>query len=356
MLAALVFECQARRVHPRLLVGPGLLFLVAACTPPIDPPWLVTGPRELAMEIEVVAQGPHGARIQPGPRSFRDALPLDTLSLRPIVVDADGPVDASTLDGRWVSCSGIGACLLRGPVSDLPACTGDEIQPREPCRFGDGGEGTLTIADVPAELPDDLPTVLGLVNGPTVAFIASVPDGPGLASCMARFDAREPLDGCLMMERVLGIGPLGDLVRVLEELGIDSGIEGEAETLLVRPRNRNPRVEQLRVDVGDQTMLVPSGSVVTVPRDEWVTLTVETTEDDLDGYETMVGEQTAMLTDLLYTQWWLDRDVELEEALPGQQWARVRAGAAQGPVRAYVVLRDDRGGEGWGWLDLELED
>lgn len=308
------------------------------------------------MHVEVVAQGPYGARIEPGPRTFRDALPLDTLSLRPVVVDVDGLVDPDVLEGRFILCAGLGTCLLRGSVTELPACSGDELQPSTPCRFGEGGTATLTMADAPSELPSGFSTVLGLVSGPTVGFIASAPDGPGLDGCLARFDAREPLDGCLSMERVLGIGPLGDLARLLEDHGIDPGLDPTAETLLNRPRNRNPGVEHIRVDIGERTMMASAEDTIVVPRDEWVTLTLETTDDDLDAFETAVGEQTATLEDFLYDQWWFDRDIEVEEAPPGQLWVRVRVGAVQGPVRAHVVLRDDRGGEGWGWLDLELGD
>lgn len=336
----------------RLVAAGGLLS--TACAPSIAPPWLVDEPRELAMAIELVAQGPYGARVTAGPRSFRDALPLDTLSLRPVVVDGEGPIDPAALEGAWILCAGVGSCLLRGSVSDSAACAGDELQPSEPCRFGEGGEATLRLADVPPMLPPELPTVFNLISGPTVGLVASPPGGPGVASCMARLDNREPLGDCLLMERTLGIGPLGDLARLLEELGIDPGIEEGAETLLARPRNRNPAVEQLLVDQGDDERLVDAGTTIVVPRDRSITLSVETSDEDLDGYETMLGEETVLLTEDLGTQWWFDRELELEEAPPGQLWARVRAGSVTGAVRAYVVLRDDRGGEGWGWITLDF--
>jgi len=341
-------------VSPDRRAGLGAL-LAAACTPPIEPSWLLTGARELALDVEVVEQGPYGAPIEAGPRTARDALPLDTLRLRPAVVDADGPIDTDTLEATWLMCAGIGSCLLQAPLTDRPTCTGEEIQPPEPCRFFDGGTARLTLADFPRELPAEEASVFDLLDGPTISFVASAPDGPGLDGCIARFDARERLDGCLMMERVLGLGPLGELVDQLVLLGIDPGIGEEAETLLSRPRNHNPAVEQFRVELGGEPMVVAAGSVVAVPRDQSIVLTVETTDADLDGYEVMLGDETALLTDDLEAEWWLDREVDLEDPAYGQLWVRLQAGAATGTVRAYAVLRDSRGGEGWGWLDLEIE-
>lgn len=341
-------------MSPHLRAGLGT-FLVAACTPDIDPAWLVTGPRELALDVEVVAQGPYGAPIPAGPRSARDALPLDTLRLRPAVADVDGPLDPDALEGTWLMCAGIGSCLLQGAVGERPMCSGEEIQPPEPCRFFEGGTAMLTLADVPRELPSETSTVFDLIDGPTISFIASAPAGPGLAECIARFDARERLDGCLLMERALGLGPLGELVDVLRGLGIEPGIDDEAETLLALPRNHNPAVERIRVEIGGEAMVVDAGSRVAVPRDEAIVMAVETTEADLDGYEVVVGDETATLSDDLDAQWWLDREVELEDPAYGQLWVRWRAGSVTGTVRAYVALRDGRGGEGWGWLDLEIE-
>jgi hypothetical protein len=336
--------------------GAGLGVLVAAaCTPEIDPAWLVTSPRELALEVEVVAQGPYGERIVPGPRTPRDALPLDTVSLRPAVVDVDGPLDPDRLEGAWFSCSGLGNCLVREEVANRPACTGDEIQPEKPCRFADGGTASLTLASIPTVLPPELTSVFDLISGPTVAFVGSPAGGPGVDVCLARLDARERLDGCLMMERALGIGPLGELVELLDALGIDPGIDGDAVTLLAAPRNHNPAVEQLRVTYGGESRVVPAGDTITVPADEAIVLTVETSDADLDAYEVLLGEATALVSDDLSAQWSFDREVDLEEAPPGELWVRWRAGSVTGTVRAYAVLRDSRSGEAWGWLDLEIE-
>jgi hypothetical protein len=339
-------------------VGLGVLS-VAACTPDIEPAWLVTRPRELALDVEVVEQGAYGEPIAAGPRTARDALPLDTIALRPAVVDGDGAIDPEELEGTWIMCAGVGSCLLQGTIADRPACTGEELQPAEPCRFFDGGTARLTLADLsPALLtpPLDVLDVFDVIGGPTVSFVGSTVDGPGVPACLARFDARERLDGCLLMERVLGLGPLGELVGLLIALGIDPGIGEEAETLLARPRNRNPAVGRFRVQIGDEEgLVVPAGSVVTVPRNEAIVVTLATEEVDLDAYEVAVGDETAVVSDELTAQWWLDREVELDPPPYGQLWVRLRSGAITGRVRAYAALRDSRGGEAWGWLELEIE-
>lgn len=327
---------------------------MTACTPSIDPSWLITGARELALDVEVIGQGPYGQPITDTSRSSRDALPLDTLSLRPIVVDTEGPIEPESLDGLWILCSGLGNCLLRDRDLDSTRCTGTSIQPPEPCVFDEGGPATLTMPDVPALLLE-LTTIFTLVSGPTVAYIASPPNGPGLNACVARFESRERLDGCLLMERALGLGPLGELVDTLEAAGFDPGIDEGAESLLARPRNRNPAVQTLQVEYGTGSVEVNAGARVAVPRDQEIRLTVLTTEEDLDAYEAMVGEQTVLFSDNLDAQWWFDQEVDRLDSLPNQVFTSFRAGNATGTVRVYVVVRDNLGGEGWGFVDLELE-
>src|SRR5690606_12061899 len=90
---------QDRPVSLHRLAGVGVL--LTACAPPIEPAWLVSRPRELALEVEVVAQGPYGRRLQPGPRTYRDALPRDTLSLRPVIVDPQGSMDLAAFEIAW---------------------------------------------------------------------------------------------------------------------------------------------------------------------------------------------------------------------------------------------------------------
>lgn len=334
----------------------GLAALVtAACTPSIEPAWLVSKPRELALEVEVIAQGPYGERIVPGPRTPRDALPLDVVSMRPVVVDPDGRIEPDELEGIWLLCEGVGNCLVREPVAGRPECTGGELQPTEPCRIGGGGSAVWTMGDLPSELPDELPTVFDLISGPTVAFVGSAPDGPGLERCVSRLDARERLEGCLLMERVVGLGPLGELVERLAAAGIDPGIPEGAETLLARGRNHNPAVTEIQVSFAGESMQVAVGSTVRVPRDAAIVLTLEPAEEDLDRFEILLNDEPVELTDDLFGQWWFDREIDYEEAAVGGLWVRWRAGPVTGTVRAYVVLRDNRNGEGWGWLDLEIE-
>lgn len=329
--------------------------MLAACTPPLDPPWLLTTPRELALQVEVVQQGPYGEPIVPGTRSPRDALPLDTLSLTPVIADANGPLDVDELEGIWILCGGQGNCLLTADeLSALPTCSSEDIRPPEPCRFADGGTGTLTLADLPTAIPTEELTVFDLLVGPIVSFVASAPDGPGLDACLSRLEARQRLDGCLLMQRALGLGPLGDMVDLVIALGLDPGIGPEAETLLARPRNRNPAVEHFRLSYGTEVQEVPAGSVVAVPGDQRIGLSVVTTDEDLDRYEVETPDGTITFEDPLSAQWWFDAEVDRDDGLPGALEVSWRADGID-RVRAYVVLRDGFGGEGWGWLDLEIE-
>ncbi len=326
---------------------------LTACAPQLDPPWLLTQPRELALEVEVVEQGPYGERLMPRPRTPRDALPLDTIRLRPWVVDGAGPVDLDSLDAAWWMCASIGGCLTGLPVASRPACSTDQFEPSEPCRLAEGAETTVRLADIPAQQLEPS-SALDLLNGITVGFMASPEGGPGLDTCIARLDARQPLGECLLMERLLGVGPLSDLVALIEALGGDVGLE-LGETLLARPRNYNPAVMELSVSYGSTSVRVPAGTRLSVPRNVEVLVGIVPDDQDLDSYEVIVAEQLVLFSDDLTTQWWFDARVDRTDTLPGQLTARWSADGAVDEVRAYVVLRDNRGGEALGWLDFELE-
>ncbi|MCA9712282.1 MAG: hypothetical protein KDK70_40975, partial [Myxococcales bacterium] len=115
-----------------------------------------------------------------------------------------------------------------------------------------------------------------------------------------------------------------------------------------------PAVERLELAFGDQVIEASAGDVVRVPRDETLRLTVLFTEDDLDAYEATVGGQRVLFSDDLSAQWWFDQEVERSDALPGSLTAELRAGRASGVVRAYAVVRDGLGGEGWGFVALDF--
>ena len=331
---------------------------LTACSPPLDPPWLIRDATEIALLVEVEAQGPYGEPIVPGPRTYRDALPLDRLSLEPVIVDESGRVAVENLEGAWFLCSGVGNCLLRSRLGARPTCEDEQVQPEESCRFAEGGRAELVMGNVPDDLPEDEASIFDLLSGPTVAFIGSAVDGPGMEACIARFDGRERLEGCLLMERFLGVGPLGDVADLLESLGYDTGLELGFETLLAQPRNRNPAVEEFVVRYGGERRTVRQGERIEVPRGELITVNVSTTDEDLDSFEVTleVSGELAIINDELSAEWWFDRDIDLEDELPGSMNARWSANGIDDQVRAYVALRDSRGGEAWGWLDFEIVD
>ncbi len=335
------------------------MLLLAACAPDIDPPWLISAPRELIMEVEVTEQGPYGERITDRERSSRDALPRDTLSLRPVVIDRNGPLDPDALEGRWLMCAGLGGCALQAPVASVSRCANEQLRPAEPCRFGEGGRATLTLGDVsPDQLDGGSVTLFSLVSGPTVVWIGSAPQGPGVEECIARLDAREHLEGCLLMERLLRLGPLAELAALLEEAGLDPGLTEGAQTLLARPRNRNPAVTSFALSYGGQTRTLPAGARASVPRRQELQLTVITTEADRDPYEVEVEPDGLLVefSDNLDAQWLFDREIErLDQPADGTGVSvRWRTGDQVGTVRVFVALRDDHGGEGWGSLQLEI--
>lgn len=328
--------------------------VAAACTPPVPPEYVVELPRELAFEIAVVEQGPWGQPLDDAERSVNEALPGDTVEVRPFLGGPGGPVDLAALDPAWFLCDDAGACLLR--VDDptaLQSCAETvPLVPEEPCALPSGETLQLTLGEF--VVPETADAVFAVNRAPTVGFVAGTPDGPDTDSCLSRIADRVPLRECLWAERTLALGSLAEVVETLEALGIEVELSESLETLLTVPRNHNPEVGQLQVAVdGGAFESHPVGDTVSVPAGSDIVIRHEAEDADMDEYTVIIGDEVRDVTDRLTGRWFADRALDAFEEVEAARTLRFRSDSAD-PVTIFFVLRDDRRSEAGGWLHFEL--
>jgi hypothetical protein len=325
--------------------------LAAACVPGVEPSWVITQPRELALHMEVAAQGPYGLPIDPAGPSGSEFLPRDTVRATPFIAGPDGPIDPEELDILWALCRDPGGCRTASPDPDLPACDLAVLVPEDPCELGSGASIELRLGDPPAPGPEGALDVSTTV--PVLSMIASAPDGPGARACVERLAARRSLAGCMLMERSIALGPLSEIIDLLERLGYEIDLGESLEPLLDRPRNHNPGVPRFAVHVGDGMQEVESGGRASVRVGDHVLIEVLPRESDVETFEIEIDGLPLDVQETLNGRWWTDTDVEgFSETLSGLavRWDATKSG----PVTFFFVLRDDRGSEVGGWLGVDV--
>lgn len=328
-----------------------LLVLTAAtaCTPALDPPWVLARARELGMRVEVVAQGPYGLSLDDTRPSVNEALPLDTVEITPFVAGPDGEVAVGDLDPQWYLCREPASCLLLAEPNALPPCDVEFLLPEQTCALSGDDTLTLTLGDfTPAETPE---AVFAINSPPSVGLVASTDQGPGTDACLGAIGARESLEGCLWTERTLSLGSVGEVVESLELLGYELELSESLVPLLGVPRNHNPSVQEFQVTVDGEATMHATGSTVVVPRRAAVVVQYLPSDDDIDRYEVEIDGATVQLEDQLGGRWFASREVtEFDDrGINSLVWQAERTE----PVRIHFVVRDDRRAEAWGWLDFE---
>lgn len=330
-----------------------LLALAAnnACTPTLDPPWVLARERELAMRIEVVEQGPYGRPLDPDEPSVNEALPRDMVRATPRIAGPDGGIALGERAPQWYLCD-TGSCLLRSGSVTLQPCEAGQLAPEVACALAGGDSAEFRLGDFVTEGEAD--ALFALNRGPTVGFVAGAPGGPDTATCLANIEGRASLTGCLWMERTVSVGPLGEIVQGLEALGLEVELSESLEPLLSIPRNHNPSVRTLTVTIdGGAPAAWGSGQTVKVPVDATITVEYEPDVADLDAYEVVIDNETLSVEDQLDGRWFASREVtEFDQEGPARTvvWRATQAA----PVTVHFVLGDDRRAEAWGWLDFQV--
>ena len=329
----------------------GFVALCAACTPSLDPPWVLARDRELALRVEVVTQGPYGDTLDPEKPTTNEVLPLDTVLARPLIVGPDGIIPLRDLSPQWYLCGGNGNCLLRADATALRPCDLEFLAPDEPCALAGADSLEFKLGDfLPAE---DADAVFLINRAPTIGFVASADVGPGTEACIDRIAERKSLEGCLWMERTLSLGSLSEVVDALTALGGEFEISESLAPLLDVPRNHNPAVSafSVSVDGGEPDLYAPEATI-TVPVGATITVSYQPSDSDIDRYTVEIDGEKIDVEDQLQGRWFMSREVaQLEQAL-GQTSVVWEASRAD-PVTAYFVVHDDRRAEAWGWLHFE---
>lgn len=348
------------------------MLALVACTPDLEPPWVLQRPTELALSIEVETP-------EPVPRTFHQFLPGERVRLTPLVAGPGGRIDPSELDMHWVLCdSGVPCLQSLGRARELEPCEG-LFQPGTSCWLDQGGVASLLWNGLDVSMLDLDPELEGsafaLVQGPQVALIGSGPSGPGSDACADRLARRESLSGCLLMRRLLRVGPWREIFDDAIEQGLIAEVSDDIDAVLDRPRNRNPRVKTFHVSGASGTpdgVEIVNGGRVQVAAGDTVDLQWLPEPDDFDDYASTLDGIPVQVDEGLAGQWVTDR--ALEGFVPGAlSSAEFDAGMQnllldchacnvqidiEGPpgiITVYFVVRDDMTAEGWGWVELDVQ-
>ena len=316
-------------------------------------------------------------------RPKAQALPFETVEIRPFIVNEDGEVDPDSLDVVWLACEltpgqGLFACLQDAmplALDDIPECTapsfdaltGDELPELDsPCVIG--REGTPEYA-----VPLSANVFVG--GSMELTMIAGVPGGTSTDDCAAELlsGAYDLPNDCLFAVQRLNIGPVELLLSYAAMFGVEiPGFEVPDPEDIPEP-DHNPRITEVRVgiigDDGEQVgdaVIMDYGGTFTAPRESRLQVEIDSPEDDLQTFQIPVnngesfedrdeayqgewyrtwGRFLSGTSDdpMSYNQWTLSQGDQDETEIPPEDHARV-----------YYVVRDGRQGTNWFWFEVEV--
>lgn len=378
------------QLAPKLAMGCGAALTVAmttGCAMELPDPRLIIKHRVLAIRTEVTGTLlPEDPELADRPKA--EALPFETVTLDPFIVNADGPVDPESLDLVWIACQltpgqGLFACLQDAmplKLEDIPACESPGFadidfsdfenlpEVASPCVIGREGRPEY---DVP------ISASVFISGSIELTMIGGVPDGTDTDTC-----ARELLSGefdlpndCLFAVQRLNVGPLEQLALLAEMFGAEiPGLEAP-DPEDVPEADRHPRISEIRVgsvnDDGEQVgnaQTIVSGDTVSFPLGATLQVEVDSPEEDLQTFlipvnngesfeersEGYAGDWFLTWGLLLagtsddpssYNQWTLEQGSQDEDERPPNDRARM-----------YYVVRDGRQGVNWFWFEVEVTD
>ena len=365
------------------LMSAALIFgvgLGSGCAMDLPDARVIISHRVLAMQTSVVASLFPGAVDPDKPKA--EALPFETVEIRPFIVSEDGEVDADSLDMVWLACEltpgqGLFACLQDAmplALDDIPECVAPGIEDLmseelpeldSPCLIG--REGTPEY-----EVPLSANVFVG--GSIELTMIAGVPGGTGTDDCAAELlsGAFDLPDDCLFAVQRLNIGPIELLLSFAAGFGLEiPGFEIPDEEDIPEP-DTNPRISEVRVGVinedGEQVgdaVAMSYGGLFSAPLDSILQIEVDSPEEDLQTFlipvnngesfeersEAYQGEWYRTWGQFLsgtsddpmsYNQWTLSQGDQDETEVPPEDRARM-----------YYIVRDGRQGTNWFWFEIE---
>ncbi len=332
----------------------GLGILAGGCFPPVDPPWLeADDPELLALRIEVVEEGELSEMLAPVPadRKRVEGLPGDTITFRPWMLSKAEVVPEAQIDAAYFACAA-NDCLEAFAHLDVERSCGMRIDVAEPCAIGRGPGARY---EIPVESETD-PTLLHFVQ--QVLVVAGEPGARTTDDCIAELadPPFEDLQGCLLLQRGIPIGPQWVIAAVLGANG--PSFPDVPPEVLLEPPNFNPELARFVLTDGasPEPIEAPAGGRVTVRAGRRVTLGVATDPRDSQQYAVAASDGTVLHNhEGLVGDWYANEVVSTSDELwQGVQfitWSKPEPGE----VRFDALLQDGTGGLAWGSITFDVE-
>jgi hypothetical protein len=370
---------------PRLRFYCALLALLATgCAMDLPDARVIISNRALAIQTAVTAS-PFPDQAPDLDRPKAQALPFETVTITPFIVNELGAVDPDSLDVIWLACEltpglGLFSCISAAmplTLDQIPECTPPsfdalmgETLPElvSPCLIG--REGTPEyVAPLSANV-----FVGGSIE---LTMIAGVPGGTSTNTCAAELLRGEydlPND-CLYAVQRLNIGPVELLLSIAAQFGLEiPGFEIPDPADLPEP-DHNPRISEVRVgvinDQGEQVgdaQIVPFGGLFTAPRELTLQVEIDSPAEDLQTFLVPVnnGESYEERSEAYQGDWYRTWGQLLsgtsDDPMSYNQWVLSQGdqdeteSPVDGRARMYYVVRDSRQGVNWFWFEVEVTD
>lgn len=354
-------------------MGWSLALAASGCFPVPDPPWLIDGPRLLAVRTEVSHEGPLSGFVAspPADRRRTELLPGDGATLVPWIADVTRTWNPDELDVAYFACFGVYCPEAVRQDAAMDACT-DTVDLSAPvCFIGRGPNAQFVLPTGPIEvLSTGVPEILAVSGTPGI----SDTDG-----CIARLRAQptEDVHDCLLLQRYVAVGPrwLMTLLGQAEqddERETDGDTDGDAsdtgdtddefvpppEVFLEWP-NFNPEVERFGVTVADRPIDASAGDVIAVKAGDFVSIGYFDDPRDLQRYVTGIGDDGSIqrIMEGGTTQWFATARLApfVDEDLVNQRVVQWLVPRDVTEVRIDLRVDDGRGGVGWGSLLFEVD-
>lgn len=317
-----------------------------------------------------------------------EAMPFETVSLLPLIVDPRGPLDdtriETDLEPVWLACNLLPTQGLFGCITEAVPLDVDDLEDCAPQSLDDFDPENLTISSGPCRIPvaDDEsiarppftvpidPTYL-LGGDIEITMVAHLPpeesDSRSTADCLEVLLAGDdPGDGCLYMTQRVAVGPDAALLELAEQFGVPSSALPPGPDEIPEP-DRHPRLTEVRVaafdgKADDATMIgtfTPNaGDVIELPWGARVEVEAEASADDLQTY-LVVGdpgdftERDEYYEGAWFVSWGALLSPTSDDPLSQNTWT-LSAGMQDeedlppgGVATLVYVLRDDRQGVTW---------
>jgi len=313
-----------------------------------------------------------------------EAMPFETVSLLPLIVDPRGPLDDTRIETElepvWLACNLVPTQGLFGCVTGAVPLDPDDLDDCAPASLEGFDPDDLTMSSGPCRIPiaDDQsaarppftvpidPTYL-LGGDIEVTMVAHRPSESSTPACLrALLAGDDPDEGCVYMTQRISVGPDAALLELAEQFGVPSSALPPGPDEIPQP-DRHPRLTEVRVaafegNASDAAMIdtfTPNaGDVIALPWGARVEVEAEASADDLQTY-LVVGdpgsftERDEYYEGAWFVSWGALLSPTSDDPLSQNTWT-LRAGAQDeedlppgGTATLVYVLRDDRQGVTW---------